>query len=66
MPIRIEKLRHRLRKITCEIEEWIEQNDCPKRARQIKRLDKAVFLIKVGAKIMKRANARRPPVMPPS
>lgn len=55
---KLEKLRENLRKITCELEEWIEQNDCPKRARHIKRLDKAVFMIKVGAKIMKRANRK--------
>jgi hypothetical protein len=54
----LEKLREDLRKITCAIEEWIERNDHPKRARHIKRLDKAVFLIKIGAKVMKRANAR--------
>ena len=53
---RLEKLREQMRKTTCEIEEWIERNDCPKRARHIKRLDKAVFLIKAGTKIMKRAN----------
>lgn len=55
---KLEKQRERIRKATCAIEEWIEQNDCPKRMRHIKRLDKAVFLIKTGAKIMKRANRK--------
>lgn len=54
----LEKLREDLRQTTCAIEEWIERNDCPKRARHIKRLDKAVFLIKTGAKVMKLANAK--------
>lgn len=55
---KLEQLREDLRLTTCAIEEWIEHNDHPTHARHIKRLDKAVFLIKIGAKVMKRANAR--------
>lgn len=58
MPAKLEILRERLRQTVCEIEEWIEDNDSPENARYIKRLDKAVFILKIGIKIMKRANRK--------
>jgi len=51
----LKKMRERIRKVTCEIEEWIEKNECADNARLVKRLDKAVFMIKIGNKIMKNA-----------
>lgn len=54
----LEKLRDDIRVATCKIEEWIEQNQDTANARHLKRLDKAVFMIKIGAKILKLANRK--------